>query len=58
MEEHILMDKYMPSMNEKRIGEFFKLFSKNNQTDYIKFPSFVCSNKVKCDYENQNFFRF
>jgi hypothetical protein len=53
-----LTDKYADS---EKIGPFFNFFSKIKEcktSDYIKLSSIVCSNKLKCNRENQNFFRY
>lgn len=56
-----LMDKYVPHLGQKRMGEFFEFFSEIKEcqmNDYIRLSTIVCSNKMKCDRKNQNFFRY
>jgi hypothetical protein len=48
------------SKNVKRIEEYFKFFSQIKEctkSDHINLKPIVCSNKKKCDRENQSFFR-
>jgi hypothetical protein len=56
-----IIDKYMPKLNEKRLGAFYSFFTEINEckmNDYINLKTIVCSNKVKCNRENQSFFRY
>ena len=56
-----IVDKYNPKLNEKKTGQFFRFFSELKECtriDYINLPAIVCSNKVKCNKENQGFFRY
>lgn len=56
-----IVDKYNPKLNEKKTDQFFRFFSELKEctrTDYINLPAIVCSNKVKCNKENQGFFRY
>jgi len=55
-----LMYKNTPFINEKRIEDYFNLFSKIKgcqKNDYIRLSPIVCSNKLKCDSKKQSFFR-
>lgn len=53
-----LLDKYVPHVRDGKFLNFFSKIKECKMNDHSKLSSIVCSNKLKCNRENQNFFRY